>query len=54
MICPYFVGKSIGQSEKTVNSILRQLTRSNFVKKHGDREISLTDKGRELVEVLQT
>ena len=49
-VCPYFVGKSIGQSEKTVKCILRQLTQANFLKKYSESEVGLTIKGRELVE----
>lgn len=50
-VCPYTLGKQIGHSEKMVNTMLKLLARSNFVKKDSDG-ICITTKGKELVEQL--
>jgi hypothetical protein len=51
-VCPFFLGKENGHSEKSVKTILNLLAQSNFVKKTADKKICITSKGKELVEQL--
>jgi len=43
------IAQSLGQKETAVKNILKHLAQANFIKKAGDSEIFLTDRGANFV-----
>lgn len=46
----YEVGKEMGEHTKTIDHCVQMLTKNNFLKKHGESHVSLTQLGVAFVE----
>lgn len=50
----YVIGQMVGLHQKAIDTICNTLAQTNFIKKHGKTEISITDNGIRLVETLKS